>query len=323
MILIKIIGEEERFLKKTLKHNIPLLKIKKHPNYLLVKIYEKDLNKIIKLNYYSKIEIIKYYGIKGIIFHIKKRLYDYLMLIIFLIGIYIMSNIIVSVDIIHEDAKLRNMINEELINYNVRPFTIYKSNKKLNEIVTNILKNNKDQLDWMSITRDGMHYTVAFEERIINHITTSKKYCHVIAKKDGVIRKMTVNHGIALLESGTTVKKGDIIITGEIILNDEIKDNTCASGEVIGETWYKATISYPLNHIQKKYTRRYRHNISIDNKSLFKDHYPIYEEQTLKTINIFNKKIRLIKEKEYTINNQKYSPTEAKKGHFSKQKGNY
>ena len=50
------------------------------------------------------------------------------------------------------------------------------------------------------------------------------------------------------------VKKGDIVVSGEIKLNDEIKDVVSAKGKIYGETWYEVEIFYPFGYYEQKRT---------------------------------------------------------------------
>ncbi|MDE6292147.1 MAG: sporulation protein YqfD, partial [Bacilli bacterium] len=98
-----------------------------------------------------------------------------------------------------------------------------------------------------------------------------------------------------------------IIISGQIMLNEEIKDNICAEGEVIAETWYKTTIKVPLTEERKEYTNKKRYNLSFNNNNLFKDKYINYETKTIFKIG----PIKFNKELETVINTKTMSKEEA------------
>ena len=50
------------------------------------------------------------------------------------------------------------------------------------------------------------------------------------------------------------LKKGDIIISGEIKLNDTTKNIVKSQGKVYGEVWYKVSITVPLIYYEEVYT---------------------------------------------------------------------
>lgn len=309
MIQIKVTENIDRFIKKTLKNNINLYDIKKHKDYLLIKIDENDLEQLSKLNYYSKIEIVKYYGKKKLLLNIKKNLYDYIMLILFFILIYGYSNIIIDVQLKHENKEIIEKVNDILLEKNIKKFTLGKDLDELNKISDEILQENRDFLDFISINKVGMKYVVSIEERILIKEIKNNSTCHIVAKKDGVITNIINKKGISMVEKGKLVKKGDILISGQIILNEEIKDNVCADGKIEATTWYKITINYPFIYQEKKYTKREKINIKYNNKYLKKKLYENYDE--IKLLKLGN--IKIVKQKEYIIEENKYSATEAKK----------
>ena len=178
---------------------------------------------------------------------------------------------------------------------NIKTFTLYKSNNELNKISDEIMQENREFIDFISITRTGMKYIVNIEERIIKDKEEEKERCHIIAKKEGVITKIDAKKGITLVEEGSLVKKGDILISGEIILNEEIKDNTCAKGDIKANVWYKINISYPLTETIKTYTKREKVNLKMYNKYFKKRLYEKYDEYTMFKF----RNLKLVRQKEY------------------------
>lgn len=295
MIEINVSGNTKRFIKKCIDNNINLYNINYYANYITVVIKESDLKQIKRLNYYSKIKINKELGKKRIINLIIKNLYNFFLLITFLLIIYSISNVIVSVEIKHENKEMIGKIDELLEKKGIKKYTLNKTNKELNKISDEIMQENRNFIDFLSITKNGMKYIVNIEERIINEKKEEKDKCHVVAKKDGVITKIDAKKGVISVEKGSFVKKGEILISGEIILNEEIKGNTCARGEVTANTWYKVSISYPLTETIKNYTKREKVNIKKYNKYLKKRLYSEYDEKVLFHIG----SLSLVRQKEY------------------------
>lgn len=308
MIIIKVSEEIDRFLDKCLKNNINLYKIDHHKDYLIAKIEESNLESIQKLNYYSEIEVLRILGFKGKLLHIKKYLFDYFLLGVFLILLFIISNIVVSVEIKHENKDLINQVNEILINKGIVPFRAGKTLGELNQISENILEENRDILDWISINKIGMKYIVSFEERILTQEQESHPYCHVIAKKSGIISKIIAKSGETLVEVGSYVNVGDILITGEVILNEEVKDNICASGDVYAETWYKITVTVPYEYEIKEYTNKSRYNFILNGNYFYRKNYETYEENSIFKF----KNFKVVEQKEYQLKKAKRSKEEAK-----------
>ena len=72
-----------------------------------------------------------------------------------------------------------------------------------------------------------------------NNDKKNNKNCHIVALRDGVITSIKVNTGQRNVELQELVHKGDILISGDIMFNEEIKKQVCASGEILANTWYK------------------------------------------------------------------------------------
>lgn len=286
--------------------NINIYNIKQNP--LILKIKYKDYNKVKK---YFNCKIISYYGLLKIknIININN-----LFLIITILNIYFLSNIILSINIIHSKEEIRNIINNELKNYNLKRLTIKKDYQELNQIKEKILENNKDKIEWLEIKNIGMSYQINVEERIINETKSNNDYCHIIATKEAQITRYNAIDGEILIEKNKLVRKGDILISGSIHLNDEIISNTCAKGYVYGTTWYQMNIRIPRNKLIKEDTNKYRYNLLFKNKTketlIFKNRLDSYTSTKKKIISFFNKKLYLVKDQEYKEKYELYTDEE-------------
>lgn len=306
-MILKIEINIEKFINKCINSKINILDIEYHEKYALIRIDKRDYKRIKRLSYYTKIDTIKYTGLAGVKRIIKKYLFDFLMIFLFIGIIYIQSNVIVKVTIKHENKVLKEKIDTLIKEKGIKHYTIVKSNKELNEISDLILSSNRDILDFISITRNGMTYTVSLEERIIKSETKDDTYCHIKSNKDAIVKKITTYKGISLIEKNQSVRKGDILISGDLILNEEIKNNVCADGIVIGESWYKINVSYPLEIQEEYYTDKHKYNLSINNRLLLKNKYELYKiDNKFKFLNI-----KIIDIKEKNIKTIKYTKEEA------------
>ena len=309
MIKIKVENYNQRFISKCLEKKLNLTNIQYYDKYLTCYINDKDFKSIKKENYYSKITILKKTGIKGLIIHIKKYYFDYSCLLLFIISVFLLSNVVFSIEIKHENKKIKENIKEILINNKINRFTIKKSIKTLNKISDNIIKQNKDKIEWLSILPIGTKYVVSVEERINKETKENDDTCHIISTHNALITKIITSHGVAMFDKGSNIKINDILISGEIKLNDEIKNNICADGIVYGEVWYKINVSKPLEYQEKKYTKNKRYNLILNGNYLLKKKYEKYNEKKIFGINSF----KIIQEHEYKIHNKKYTYEEAKK----------
>ena len=307
-LYLKVTNHLNRFISKALKSNISLLNIEYlDENTLIVKINMKDYKHLKRINYQSKIKIIKYQGPEGLKNHFKRHLMTYITILLCFILMDVITSYIIRIDIIHENSSIRKLIKEELAHHNIKTFTLARDFFEIEKIKNLILEDNQDQLEWLSITRFGMTYEVRVEERIITKPEKETGYAHIIATRDALITKINADAGHVLIRSGDYVKKGDILITGEIKLGEDIKENIRAKGEVFGDVWYNVNIKYPIDYEHKTFTGRKRLNFSINNKIIFLNKYQYFEQKNIRKINILGLKITIYNEIEYHLEQGKYT----------------
>lgn len=249
----------ERFIKRLKSNNIDLLKIEyiKY-NEINIIIYKKDYEKLLELKTIYDVNIKDIYGI------IKVRevinIYKYLILFI-AIGIMLLiflSNVIFNVEVIHNDKDLRNLILNELENYDIKKYKLKKNYDEIQAIKNDILTKYQDKIEWLEIEEQGTSYIIRVEPRIIPNNEVSYEKQNVVASKSAVIKKIIAKSGEVVKELNTYVNKGDIIISGYIYLNEEVKDTVKADGIVYGEVWYNVKVEYPYIYSEIKEKNNYQ-----------------------------------------------------------------
>lgn len=161
---------------------------------------------------------------------------------------------IFSIEIIHSNSKIINLLYDELDNHGLKVYSFLKSYDEIELIEQQILEDNKDTLEWLEIIRDGTKYIVRVEERIINNNLDDNKKYDIVASKNAVIKYILADKGEKVREINTYVKKGEVVVSSNITLpnNDKIEDT--ASGKVVGETWYNVDTEYPYYYNEILYT---------------------------------------------------------------------
>ena len=330
-IKVRVTGRNvNNFIKKLIRNRISIINVipKSYKEVDIIIDYN-DLDNINKLKSIYDIKIIDYYGKLRILKLIKKNIFIISFLILGIILIYILSNIIFSVEVIHSNSKIVNLLKNELSYYNIKKYSFVKNYDDIEKIEKKILENNKDSLEWLEIIRDGTKYIVRVEERIINDNRDDNKKYDVVASKNAVIKSITAESGEKVKEVNTYVKGGDIIISSNITLPNNDKIQGTASGKVIGEVWYTVNTEYPyfyneivytgnkkrvlvFNFVNKRFSLfdfdRYK-SFDKNVKYIFKDNFiPIdlsfeyqYETNVINDIYTYeeakNKAIELVKEK--------------------------
>lgn len=257
-IKISVTGKNvNNFVKKLIKNKINIIKLipKSYKEVYLVIDYN-DLEKIKAYKTIYDIKIVKYYGKLRVLKFIKKNIFIISFLVIGIFIIYILSNVIFDIEVIHSNSKIIDLIYNELENHGIKKYSFVKSYDEIEKIKEEILDNNKDSLEWIEIIREGTKYTIRVEERIINRRDEDGKQYNIVAKKNAVIKKIVAESGEKVKNINTYVKKGEVVISSNITLPSGEKVSKGAKGEVIGEVWYKIDIEYPYVYKEVKYTGR-------------------------------------------------------------------
>ena len=300
---------------KTIKYlrnlNINIYNIKYQEDSITIKINLNDLDKVGK---YYNYEIIRYYGKTNILNYLKLNKLSFIFLFTIILFIFIITRFIISINVITEDSNLQSTLLNELDKNNIYKYSLVKDANKLNKIKEIILNNNKDKIEWLNIERKGMKYFINVEPKVDKNKVEEKPYCHIISLKDSMVTRIITSKGMEVVDVNDSVKKGDILISGDIKFNEETKNQVCASGKVYGRTWYTVNITIPRNYekITKLNKKRYNIKISFNNKHyrLFKNRLSNYITESQDIVNILGFKISLDKDIEVKSNTQEYSDQE-------------
>ena len=229
--------------------------------YLYFKVRESDIERI---NCILDIEIVKYYGKVGVISFIKKH---YILLISFITTysiLLILSKVIFSVEVVTNNLKIKESVLYELKEYGIEKYKFVKSRKEIEYLKSKILENNKDTLEWIEITRSGTKYIVNLTPRIVDNTVTDEKVYDIVSKKDALIKNIIVSGGSSVKEVNEVVKKGEVIISSDIIKFDKVVGKSSAKGKVYAEVWYTLNISVPYNHVVYESTGKTINHIYLD-----------------------------------------------------------
>ncbi len=278
---------------------------------IILIINELDLSKIDKFFNYK---IINTYGVKKAIENIKHSNKQLICLFSIIILIFLYTRFIIKIEILTNNKELYNIVLNELDKESISNYTIIKSDKKIGDIKERILNKNKKLLEWINIRRVGMKYVVNIEPKVEKNKNNKNEYCNIIATKDAIITKIITAEGMETKDINDSVKKGDIIIAGDITYNEETKKQVCADGIVYGKTWYTINISLPKKYEKTIRLKKTRNNFLIKFKNkkykIFKPRLKEYEEENKKITNIFGVEIYFQKEYEAIKKEEIYTESE-------------
>ena len=300
-----------KLINKIEKLSIKIYEIKYIEKIIYLKVTKKDYAKIKKYIISYKFKVEKNLGLQRIFDIIKREKIFVISLIIGLLVFLCLKNMIVKINIVHENQEIRELISDELKENKIEVLRFKKSYKKLDEIRQKILDKHPDKLDWMEFEIKGMTLNVKVEERIITDTQKNNEVCDIVAKKSGVISELKILQGESLVLINDYVKEGDTLISGTIKFNDMDKRYTCADGEIYATTWYTGSISIPFkyyeyqNESDKRYNLVWEHN---GNKhEIFRNRLENFNSNYKTLLKIFDFNLYLDKqvsvakiEKEYT-----------------------
>lgn len=258
---VLVSAKEEGILKTLISNNIYFSNYTIKDNKVIFIINYEDLELLSKL---ADIEVIKYYGLVGIKKFLKKH---YILLTSFILSyiiIIILSNVIFKVEIVTNNQVLKDNISYYLNYYGIVKYKFVKSNKYIENVKEKILLENKDTIEWISINREGVKYVVNVTPRVISNRVSVDKPSDIVSKKDALIKYLVVTGGSSVKEVNDVVKKGEVIISGNVVKFDKVVGTTRSKGEVFGEVWYTVNISIPFKHVIYEKTGETINHIYLD-----------------------------------------------------------
>lgn len=255
-IKINIKGRKiERFIKRLANNKINIYNMEMiNRNEANIVILKSDYLKVLNIKSIYEFNIVGGTGMIKIRKTLKLNSLILVFLVIGIIVLQILSRMIFSIEVIHTDKSIRNKMLSELENYGLKIHAFKKSYDEVQKIKEQILTNHKDDIEWLEIENIGTKYIVRLEERKIKNNEESNEKRHVIASKNAIIKKIEAENGEIVKEINSYVNAGDIIISGNITLNEQVKNTVSASGHVYGEVWYKVKVDYPLAYSEKHET---------------------------------------------------------------------
>ncbi len=308
-VRVKITGKNvNNYLKRLITNKIDLIDLKYNShNEAVVTIKYSDYLKLKTVRSSYDVKVTNTYG-KLRIRNKMKRSYILLSSIILGIALIILlSNIIFSIEVIHTNKSVIELVGNELNKNGLKKYTFKKKYKDIKKIEDKILNDNKDKLEWISIEIVGTKYVVRIEERKIKNENNDNIYQDIVASKSGVIKKIIALSGEKKYEIDNFVSKGDTIIKGSITKPNNEVILTHASGLVYAEVWYQISVEYPYQYKEEILTgnKKNIYYLKFINKRLELFNFKKYKNfQKEPKILLYNNiiPISLVKEKQYEVN---------------------
>ena len=262
--LISIKGKQNKYFLKTLfKQNIKIENIKYKKDEIIIKTSYEEYKKILKINTSCKIDIIKTSGLRRLEQLYQKYKTSLIIFVISVLFIIFISNLVLFINIETNNKEIKKEIEEELVKNKINMYSYRKKYKTLKEITTKIKNNNSKEIEWIEIEQKGVYLNIKIIPRVQKKDTDKTKYQDIVAKKDGYIRKIVSERGQILKNIDDYVKKGDIVISGNILKNEKVIGKVRATGKIYAEVWYIVKLNEDIYHQKAEEKERGRTTLSI------------------------------------------------------------
>lgn len=298
-IRVRITGKNiDRFINRLIKNDFTLYDLKQeNKKSIVILIPYLELENLYKIKTVYDIDVLGYKGFKNIKNNLAKNKYIIISIIIGFIILKILTSLVFSIEIVHNNENLRNIVMQELNENGIKKFSLKKSYYEISKIKEIILEKYKDNIEWIEIEEKGTKYIVRLEERIDNRKEEDNKLQDIISTSDALILNVEADCGEIIRNTNDYVHKGDVVISHNITLNGEIKNQVKAIGKIYGEVWYNVSVSYPLHYRKEVETEESKKVISfyIFDKKIELFNFKKYENKKVSTNTILKNNIFPIK----------------------------
>jgi similar to stage IV sporulation protein len=184
----------------------------------------------------GKIKVIQRQGLIFTVYSMKKQISLIISGVIFIGGLYLLSNQIWSIDISTKENIAPYEIRKQLTELGVKPgvgkgdINVYSLEKKLEDINSDIL--------WIRARIEGSTLKIKIEEKVTPPRLSNIPIGDCVASIDGEIKRVYVNSGTSKVTPGDIVKEGTVLISG--VQGREGEEYAVpAKGTVIANTFYE------------------------------------------------------------------------------------
>ncbi|MBO5478396.1 MAG: sporulation protein YqfD [Clostridia bacterium] len=199
----------ERFINICISKNILLWNVKrKKSSFLFTNIAIKDFKKIRKIARITRchVKIEKKKGLPFLLNRYKKRKIFIGLLIVITFIIIGLSNFVWNIEITGNNNISKEELLTELDQYGLKTGML-KAKVKTKDVINNIRLNRND-IAWIGIKMLGTNAVVEVVEADKKpEIIDENEYCNIVSDKEGMITKINVQNGTALVKVGDIVTK--------------------------------------------------------------------------------------------------------------------
>ena len=246
----------EKFINSVNSEGVSVFDIRIFPSHTEMKIPLKDYKKVMfcAKKHNCRVKILKKYGLPFTFHRLIKKGFFMWGALLFVTSLFILSTFIWEVNV---EGNLR-IPKDEILSF-AKDLGIFPGSNKKDIDIDSASKSfimNFEDISWISIKIKGTQANISISETIEEKPSPLKEeFSNIVAAKDGIIDKIYVSSGTALVSEGDTVFKGDILISGVLLnpVDGEINENNLvpSEGKVFARNTYKISLTLPKLHKEK------------------------------------------------------------------------
>lgn len=312
----------ERFINICISKKILLWNIKRKKSttmYANIGINDYKKLKPIAKKTKSKISIQNKKGLPFVAHKYRKRKIFVGLLAVIFIALFVMSKFIWNIEIKGNNQISKAEILEELNKQGLK-IGAYKGKINSNSII-NRVRLDRNDIAWMGIDLEGTNAIVEIKETSkAPEIIDENEYCNIVSNKEGMITKINVQNGTAVVKEGDIVKQGDILVQGYLEGKYTGIRYVHAKADIEAKIWYskkekvflKQQIQVPTGATEEKYTLNIN-NFKINfykTLSKFENYDTINKNKKLMIFSNFYLPIEITKKTNYEYVNEEKIYTE-------------
>ncbi len=274
-VVIEVSGfSVERFINLAVYRNIYLWDIQYNNGKAQMKVSIKGF-KLLKhcaKKTKCKVKIKNKLGYPFLAFKYRKRKVFISGIIFFSLTLYYLSSFVWLVEIKGNERLEQSDIKNFLSSQGLKP-SVKKSKIKAPLLEETVL-NYFSEISWINIHIKGTKVTVNIKETIEKKEILNDVPSNIVSEKEGLIHSIVTRSGKPLVKEKDVVNKGDILVTGELVLKEDqfevIKSYVNSSADIYAKVYYNIDFKVPFFYEEKKYTEKEKksYRINIFNKNL-------------------------------------------------------
>lgn len=258
-VIIVVIGKSvERFINICSKRQILLWDIERKDNESAVmkaSLRGFRLMRPVAKKSACRVHILKKCGFPFVLAKLRRRRGFKLGFLIFILLILLSTSIVWDIEITGCKPEVVPRVMNVLKLENIRRGSLklgINPKKIAQEIVLQV-----DGIAWAGVELKGVKLTITIEDGVTApKLIQNNQAFNIVAERDGLITRMEVYAGNALVKEGDTVKKGQILVSGRLHsqrpeLGDFGTKDVHALGRVIARTWYECSLPVSMEYTQR------------------------------------------------------------------------